>query len=213
MTAASTFSTLSSTFQRPIFSLALWSFSPTHQITFRKIKFKLYALCIASQFRTKLPSLPLIYIQILFSERRMVSIAVTSSSHCKLCSRNCTKLLLLGCPIIIVSIFSFYSKSVFQDCRNAFDYVHIQGSLKKITVSKLNDYVAKDERLPQLFQHLSESGAKTFLLTNSEWWYTDAIMTFLFDMPGQVKPWQSYFNYIVVDSRKPLWFGEGTVLR
>ena len=110
-------------------------------------------------------------------------------------------------------ILSLYSKSVFQDCRNAFDYVHIQGSLKKITVSKLGDYVANDERLPQLFQHLSESGAKTFLLTNSEWWYTDAIMTFLFDMPGQVKPWQSYFNYIVVDSRKPLWFGEGTVLR
>ena len=143
----------------------------------------------------------------------MVSIAVTSSSHCKLSSRNCTKILITLRSTLIVLILSFYSKSVFQDCRNAFDYVHIQGSLKKITVSKLGDYVAKDERLPQLFQHLSESGAKTFLLTNSEWWYTDAIMTFLFDMPGQVKPWQSYFNYIVVDSRKPLWFGEGTVLR
>ena len=103
-------------------------------------------------------------------------------------------------------------KSVFQDCRNAFDYVHMQGDLKKTTVSKLSEYVAKDERLPELFRRLSESGAKTFLLTNSEWWYTDAIMTYLFDMPN-VKPWISYFNYIVVDSRKPLWFGEGTVLR
>ena len=26
-----------------------------------------------------------------------------------------------------------------------------------------------------LFQHFKDSGAKTFLLTNSEWWYTDAV--------------------------------------
>ena len=105
-------------------------------------------------------------------------------------------------------------KSVFQDVRNAFDYVHMRGDLKKITVDKLSDYVAKDNRLPQLFYHLKESGAKTFLLTNSEWWYTDEIMTYLFTLPGQpYKPWRSFFDYIVVDSRKPLFFGEGTVLR
>jgi len=106
-------------------------------------------------------------------------------------------------------------KGVFQDCRAAFDYVHMVGDLKKITVAKLPEYVNKDERLPKLFQHLVEvAKAKTFLLTNSEWWYTDAIMTYLFDFPGgHVKPWRSYFNHIVVDSRKPLFFGEGTVLR
>ncbi len=35
---------------------------------------------------------------------------------------------------------------------------------------------------------------------------------YLFDFPG-VKPWRSYFNYVVVDGRKPAFFGEGTVLR
>ena len=63
-----------------------------------------------------------------------------------------------------------------------------------------------------MFHHIKDSGAKTFLLTNSEWWYTDALMAHLFDFPG-VKPWREYFDYIVVDSRKPGFFGEGTVLR
>ena len=37
-------------------------------------------------------------------------------------------------------------------------------------------------------------------------------MTYLFDFPG-LRPWRSYFNYTVVDGRKPAFFGEGTVLR
>ncbi|CAG14010.1 unnamed protein product, partial [Tetraodon nigroviridis] len=45
------------------------------------------------------------------------------------------------------------------------------------------------------------------------------IMTYLFDFrhgpkPGTPhRPWQSYFDLILVDARKPVFFGEGTVLR
>ena len=66
-------------------------------------------------------------------------------------------------------------KSVFQDVRNAVDYVHMKGDLKKTTVDNLSKYVIKDERLPMLMQRILESGAKTFLLTNSEWWYTNEV--------------------------------------
>jgi len=103
-------------------------------------------------------------------------------------------------------------KSVFQDVRNAVDYVHMHGDIKKITIERKSEFVNQDERLPKLFQHLKDSGAKTFLLTNSGWWYTDALMSYLFDLPG-VKPWREYFDYVVVDARKPKFFGEGTVLR
>lgn len=60
---------------------------------------------------------------------------------------------------------------------------------------------------------------KVFLATNSDYKYTDKIMTYLFDFPHGPKPgsshrpWQSYFDLILVDARKPLFFGEGTVLR
>lgn len=110
-------------------------------------------------------------------------------------------------------------KSIFQDVRSAVDFVHEKGDLKMKTVENMEEYVVKDERLPMLVSRMRESGVKVFLLTNSEYWYTEKIMTYLFDYPHGPKPgephrnWKSYFHYIVLDARKPLFFKEGTILR
>uniref|UniRef100_A0A673LCA0 Cytosolic purine 5'-nucleotidase-like n=1 Tax=Sinocyclocheilus rhinocerous TaxID=307959 RepID=A0A673LCA0_9TELE len=109
-------------------------------------------------------------------------------------------------------------KSMFQDVRDAVDWVHFKGTLKKKTVENLEKYVVKDAKLPLLLSRMNEV-AKVFLATNSDYKYTDKIMTYLFDFPHGPKhgtshrPWQSYFDLILVDARKPLFFGEGTVLR
>ncbi|XP_077351268.1 cytosolic purine 5'-nucleotidase isoform X1 [Festucalex cinctus] len=109
-------------------------------------------------------------------------------------------------------------KSMFQDVRDAVDWVHFQGSLKEKTVENLETYVVKDPKLPLLLSRMNEV-AKIFLATNSDYKYTEKIMTYLFDFPhgpksGTVhRPWQSYFDLILVDARKPVFFGEGTVLR
>lgn len=43
---------------------------------------------------------------------------------------------------------------------------------------------------------------------------TFRLLLFLPYQPGSShRPWQSYFDLILVDARKPLFFGEGTVLR
>ena len=60
--------------------------------------------------------------------------------------------------------------------------LNVQGDLKKITIERKDEFCTKDERLPMLFQHLKDSGAKTFLLTNSEWWYTDAVMSYFYSL-------------------------------
>lgn len=78
-------------------------------------------------------------------------------------------------------------KSIFQDVRNAVDWVHEKGDLKRKTCENLDEYVVQDERLPMLLTRMRESGAKVFLLTNSEYWYSEKIMTYLFDFPGQEK--------------------------
>ncbi|OXA63436.1 cytosolic purine 5'-nucleotidase isoform X2 [Folsomia candida] len=110
-------------------------------------------------------------------------------------------------------------KSIFQDVRNAVDWVHEKGDLKKKTVEDMEYYVVKDERLPMLLSRIRESGAKVFLLTNSEYWYTQKIMTYLFDFdhgPQITDPhrdWKTYFDCILLDARKPLFFKEGTILR
>ncbi|XP_050296337.1 cytosolic purine 5'-nucleotidase isoform X2 [Anthonomus grandis grandis] len=110
-------------------------------------------------------------------------------------------------------------QSIFQDIRNAVDFVHLRGELKQRTIENLEKYVRKDERLPTFLARLKESGAKTFLLTNSDYNFTDNVMTYLFDFPHGAKPdephrnWKSYFDIVVVDACKPLFFGEGTILR
>ncbi|XP_072913118.1 cytosolic purine 5'-nucleotidase-like isoform X3 [Hemitrygon akajei] len=81
-------------------------------------------------------------------------------------------------------------RNMFQDVRDTMDFVHDSGILKKETLGNLEKYVLKD-----------------------------AIMNFLFDFPSGPKPgtshhsWHTYFDLIVVDTRKPLFFGEGTVIR
>uniref|UniRef100_A0A8C2IJV6 5'-nucleotidase, cytosolic IIb n=1 Tax=Cyprinus carpio TaxID=7962 RepID=A0A8C2IJV6_CYPCA len=96
-------------------------------------------------------------------------------------------------------------KSMFQDVRDAVDWVHF----------KVKRFSAK---LSLLLSRMNEV-AKVFLATNSDYKYTDKIMTYLFDFSHGPKhgtphrPWQSYFDLILVDARKPLFFGEGTVLR
>uniref|UniRef100_A0A8C9VX32 Cytosolic purine 5'-nucleotidase n=1 Tax=Scleropages formosus TaxID=113540 RepID=A0A8C9VX32_SCLFO len=95
-------------------------------------------------------------------------------------------------------------KSMFQDVRDAVDWVHFKGSLKEKTVENLEKYVVKDAKLPLLLSRMKEV-AKVFLATNSDYQYTDVGTTH--------RPWQSYFDLILVDARKPVFFGEGTVLR
>ncbi|XP_003972610.1 cytosolic purine 5'-nucleotidase isoform X2 [Takifugu rubripes] len=109
-------------------------------------------------------------------------------------------------------------KSMFQDVRDAVDWVHFKGTLKEKTVENLEKFVVKDGKLPLLLSRMKEV-AKVFLATNSDYKYTDKIMTYLFNFPHGPKagtshrPWQSYFDLILVDARKPLFFAEGTVLR
>uniref|UniRef100_A0A8C2L214 5'-nucleotidase, cytosolic II, like 1 n=1 Tax=Cyprinus carpio TaxID=7962 RepID=A0A8C2L214_CYPCA len=104
-------------------------------------------------------------------------------------------------------------RSMFQDVRDAMDHLHGTGTLKERTLKNLDKYVIKDPRLPVLLSRIKEF-AKVFLATNSDFNYTEAIMKYLLDFPsGSKKPWRSYFDLVVVDTRKPLFFAGGTVLR
>lgn len=69
--------------------------------------------------------------------------------------------------------------------------VFLQGELKKKTVENVEEYVHKDERLPLLLDRMRESGAKVFLLTNSEYWYTNDVMGYLLGFPDKVRKYGS----------------------
>uniref|UniRef100_A0A8C2I057 5'-nucleotidase, cytosolic II, like 1 n=1 Tax=Cyprinus carpio TaxID=7962 RepID=A0A8C2I057_CYPCA len=98
-------------------------------------------------------------------------------------------------------------RSMFQDVRDAMDYLHDTGTLKERTLKNLDKYVIKDPRLPVLLSRIKEV-AKVFLATNSDFNYTEVRRA-----PNPKKPWRSYFDLVVVDTKKPLFFAGGTVLR
>ncbi|XP_065648392.1 cytosolic purine 5'-nucleotidase isoform X3 [Hydra vulgaris] len=116
------------------------------------------------------------------------------------------------------NVFISY-KSMGRDIRHAMDWVHLYGNLKSITVADPDKYIAKDPRIPQLLYRMRKAGKKTFLLTNSDYKYTKEVMKFLCDCaesPEEGVPppqWKELFDLILVDAKKPLFFGEGTALR
>jgi len=105
-------------------------------------------------------------------------------------------------------------RSMQKDVRSACDMVHRNADMKTKTCEELEKYVARDENMPSLLKSMSQSGKKLFLVTNSEYWYTEKIMNYLFDVPtAEGRKWTEFFKVSIVDSRKPLFFEEGTLLR
>jgi len=107
-------------------------------------------------------------------------------------------------------------KSIFQDVRNCMVYIHMKSSYKEKTCEDLPSYIHKNDKLPHVLYNLRASGAKTFLLTNSDWTYTNKVMNYLLDFPDAPyagENWQKYFDFTFVDAGKPGFFSEGTVMR
>lgn len=96
---------------------------------------------------------------------------------------------------------------LFDDVRTAIDDIHRDGTLKAIIMADLPTYFVVDPGLPLALHKLRSSGKKLFLLTNSYWIYTHAVMTYLLD--GQQKEyasWRHYFDAVIVGGKKPRFF-------
>ncbi|CAF0905507.1 unnamed protein product [Adineta ricciae] len=111
------------------------------------------------------------------------------------------------------NILSF--RAIFNDVRNSVERVHGKGKLKEMVTQDIERYIHKDAQLPVLLDRIRSHNAKTFLLTNSEYWYTEKLMTYLLNgvQNNVERDWKSYFDFIIVDAQKPLFFAEGTTLR
>jgi len=99
-----------------------------------------------------------------------------------------------------------YAK-IFVDLRAMLDEAHADNSLKSVVVQNLPRYVKKDPKLAITLYNLRLHGKRLFLLTNSEWSYTHAVMTHLLDgeLPEQPR-WRDYFDVVICGAKKPSWF-------
>jgi HAD superfamily 5'-nucleotidase-like hydrolase len=96
---------------------------------------------------------------------------------------------------------------IWQDVRECIDEAHRDDSLKSVIRADLAKYIYVDPDLPATLHKLRSSGKRLFLLTNSLWDYTDAVMRFLLDgkLPAYTS-WRSYFDIVIVGGTKPAFF-------
>jgi HAD superfamily 5'-nucleotidase-like hydrolase len=98
---------------------------------------------------------------------------------------------------------------LYDDVREAIDEIHRDGSLKTELRKDLGRYINLDPELAPALHKLRSGGKKLFILTNSLWDYTDAVMSFLLDARLPEYPsWRNYFDHVVVGAQKPAFFAE-----
>ncbi|EDM81478.1 HAD superfamily (subfamily IG) hydrolase, 5'-Nucleotidase [Plesiocystis pacifica SIR-1] len=93
--------------------------------------------------------------------------------------------------------------------RKAIDLAHQDDSIKSRIKADVAAYFDRDPDLAPTLHKLRSAGKKLFLLTNSYYPYTQAVMAYLLD--GALEAygdWTQYFDWMIVGSRKPSFFSD-----
>jgi len=96
-------------------------------------------------------------------------------------------------------------RRIYAEVREAIDSVHGDGSLKSRILERVDRFVRRDPLIARTLIEFRNSGKKVFLLTNSEFYYSDALLSHLLEN-GNGGRWGTYFDAIVVDAGKPVYF-------
>lgn len=94
-----------------------------------------------------------------------------------------------------------------EEIKEMIDYVHTDGSLKSIIKKDLNKYIIKDSGVAKVLERYKRYGKKLLVITNSEYYYTDLLLTHTIDpYLDDHKTWKELFDLTVTLSAKPGFF-------
>jgi HAD superfamily 5'-nucleotidase-like hydrolase len=98
-------------------------------------------------------------------------------------------------------------RDIYHTVRSFTDEAHMEGRLKADIIADPDRFVALDPETPVALLDQRAAGKKLLLITNSEWSYSSAMMTYAFDrfLPEQMT-WRDLFDVIIVSARKPDFF-------
>ena len=101
-------------------------------------------------------------------------------------------------------------QDLWKTIRHHTDMIHRDGSLKSVLTKDPLRFVRPELETVGMLRRLKEGGKKVFLLTNSEWEYTSRMIGPAFGISGSdPKAWLNLFDHVVVEGRKPHFFGKG----
>ncbi len=95
----------------------------------------------------------------------------------------------------------------------ALDEAHNLSELKTQIMADPDRFVEQDPDLPLTLLDQKTAGKRLLLITNSDWTYTRAMMSYTFDgrLPRSMK-WRELFDLIIVEARKPGFFSSRQAL-
>ncbi|MDB4977216.1 MAG: superfamily [Myxococcaceae bacterium] len=98
---------------------------------------------------------------------------------------------------------------LYRRLRECVDATHTEGILKEQIVRDPTRFVDVDEELPLALLDMKNAGKKLLLITNSEWFYTRAMLRHILDrfLPGDMT-YRELFDVVIVGARKPAFFEE-----
>jgi len=89
-------------------------------------------------------------------------------------------------------------EAVYMMVRQAIFDAHVEGKLKAEIMADPARFVRPDPELPQTLVDQRAAGKTLMLITNSDFAYTETVMTFAFG-----SGWKSLFDIVIVNARKP----------
>ncbi|MEM7676915.1 MAG: HAD-IG family 5'-nucleotidase, partial [Myxococcota bacterium] len=98
-------------------------------------------------------------------------------------------------------------EQLYRRVRRTMDYTHMEGRLKSEIVNQPERFVELDPDVPLALLDQYHSGKKLLLITNSEFTYSQSMMSYAFDkfLPGSMT-WRDLFELVIVEARKPAFF-------
>ena len=98
-------------------------------------------------------------------------------------------------------------RELYNQIRVSMDKTHMEGALKAEIMASPAKFVVQDEGTTLALLDQKHAGKTLMLITNSEWYYTHAMMTFAIDpfLPAGTT-WRELFDVVIVGARKPDFF-------
>lgn len=103
---------------------------------------------------------------------------------------------------------------MYADVRRSVDLCHCDGVIKDVVMANPAGYIERDPQLAALLLRVRASGKKVFLLTNSLWDYTEAVMKHLLAADAakhSLTDWTDFFDVVIVGARKPAFLLDGNL--
>ncbi|MFI5305886.1 MAG: HAD-IG family 5'-nucleotidase [Polyangiales bacterium] len=96
---------------------------------------------------------------------------------------------------------------LYRMVRDTMNAAHLEGELKAEVAADPERFVTLDPELPAALLDLKHAGKQLLLVTNSEWSYTRAMMSYGFDrfLPAGMG-WRELFDVVIVQAGKPSFF-------